>query len=189
MDYKNGKIYKLQCEDGYYYIGSTTTELRKRFKGHKDKSVRASPLVYQHITAIGWDKVRIVLVEDYPCASKEHLLRKEDEIIQAHRKEPMCLNMKRAYLTDEEEKADNEARSKSYHAAHKQEEAVACKKYQETHKEEIKAQRKVYWDAHKDAVNAARRVKEDGRTLEARRKKAEARVLQEKQTIIVPTTM
>ena len=177
MDYKNGKVYKLQCEDGHYYIGSTATELRKRFKGHKDKSTKPQkPRVYQHING-EWHKVRIVLVEDFPCESRTHLVRREDEHIQAHREDPLCLNTYRAYLTDEEEKTHKEVTNKAYHDTHKEEEKATCRVYNETHREEIKAQRKQYWEAHKDTINAARRVKEDGRTLEARRKKAEARVL------------
>jgi predicted GIY-YIG superfamily endonuclease len=129
MDYKNGKVYKLQCEDGHYYIGSTATELRKRFWNHKFSGARQRPTarVYQHINALGWDKVRIVLVEDFPCESKEHLLRKEDEHIRACRDDPLCLNMFSAVVNKEEAKANGRIASlKHYHA----------------HKDEIKARRR-----------------------------------------------
>lgn len=103
MDYKNSKIYKLQCEDGHYYIGSTATELRKRLKGHKDKS-KESPnqRVYKHINELGWDKVRIVLIEEYPCENKQQLTRKEDEVIRQHRDNPLCLNSMCASRTEEQ---------------------------------------------------------------------------------------
>lgn len=103
MDYKNGKIYKLQCEDGHFYIGSTATELRKRLKGHKDKS-KESPeqRVYKHINTLGWDKVRIVLIEDYPCENKQQLVHKEDEFIRIYKDDILCLNSFYSHRTPEQ---------------------------------------------------------------------------------------
>lgn len=36
--YNNSKIYKLICDDGHYYIGSTTQKLNHRFNNHKTLS-------------------------------------------------------------------------------------------------------------------------------------------------------
>ena len=39
MDYKNGKIYRIVCEEtGRQYIGSTCSTLVKRLSNHKNKS-------------------------------------------------------------------------------------------------------------------------------------------------------
>jgi len=128
MDYKNGKIYKLQCEDGHYYIGSTTRLLRKRFYDHKHSASKTrNSRVYQHINALGWDRVRIVLVEDFPCDSKEHLVRKEDEHIRACRDDPMCLNMYNAVVSIEETKVKQR---------------IAALKHYHGHKDEINARRR-----------------------------------------------
>jgi predicted GIY-YIG superfamily endonuclease len=153
MDYKNGKVYKLQCEDGHYYIGSTATELRKRFCNHKTKSKVRNSRVYQHINALGWDKVRIVLVEDFPCESKEHLVRKEDEYIRACRDDPMCLNMIGAVLS-----AENRTQQASeYRETHKEERKASATIYRQTHKEKHAAHSRAYYHAHKDEINARRR--------------------------------
>jgi predicted GIY-YIG superfamily endonuclease len=95
-DYKNGKLYKLQCDDGYYYIGSTCDELRYRLNGHKKDSRKHSTPLYQHINEIGWDRVRIVLIEECPCENKQQLVRKEDEMIQLNLMNDLCLNTRRA---------------------------------------------------------------------------------------------
>lgn len=100
-DYSKGKIYKLQCEDGHFYIGSTCDELRKRFWVHKANSKRASSPLYLHIGE-DWESVRIVLVEEFPCENKEQLIRKEDEHIRQHNNDPLCLNVRRAILTPTE---------------------------------------------------------------------------------------
>lgn len=136
MDYKNGKIYKLQCEDGYYYFGSTASELRKRHHKHKQHAKEfPERRVYKHINSIGWDKVRIILVEDFPCESKEHLRRKEDEYIRENKKDPLCLNMFNA----------------TYNALESQRE------YQQSHREQVRARVKKYTDEHRDELNEKRR--------------------------------
>ena len=102
MDYKNGKIYKLQCDDGYYYFGSSATTLTKRLYHHKQDSKNRSSYVYQHINTIGWNRVRIVLVEEYSCENKQQLTRKEDEYIRLHKDDSFCLNSYCAFQTSEE---------------------------------------------------------------------------------------
>lgn len=105
-DYKNGKLYKLQCDDGHYYIGSTCNELRFRLKGHKDESTKEranNRRVYNHIKSIGgWTHVRIVLIEECPCENKQQLVRKEDEMIRSCEKDPLCLNSYNPLQTPEE---------------------------------------------------------------------------------------
>lgn len=102
-DYSKGKIYKLQCEDGHYYIGSTCDSLRGRLWDHKDASQTKPWRVYTHINTLGWDKVTIVLVEEFPCENRDQLRQREDFYIQQVRG-PLCLNMDRAFVTERERK-------------------------------------------------------------------------------------
>ena len=51
--YNNGKIYKLVCEDGCYYIGSTIQKLNLRFNSHKKSSKKVPCRVYDHINTMG----------------------------------------------------------------------------------------------------------------------------------------
>jgi group I intron endonuclease len=78
-DYAKGKIFKLVNElDDEIYVGSTTVKLCNRKAKHKDK-IKHHPdrLVYQHITKVGWDNVKIILLEEYPCGNKEQLEQRE----------------------------------------------------------------------------------------------------------------
>jgi GIY-YIG catalytic domain. len=102
-DYSKSKIYKLQCDDGYYYIGSTRNELRIRLYDHK-QGLKKNPTmpVYQHIATIGWKRVRMILIEEYSCDNREQLLQHEDIIIRQHLADPLCLNRNRVCITEQE---------------------------------------------------------------------------------------
>jgi hypothetical protein len=129
MNYQNGKVYKVQFEDGHFYIGSTAGSLRQRFNNHRSAKNGPMSSCSKHIQEVGKDTCRIVLVEDYPCESREHLRRKEDEHIRANRDDPLCLNVRRALTTLQEWKEQT-------------------KEWRETHKEHIAEYNKQYADAH-----------------------------------------
>ena len=78
-----GKIYKLvNTTDDQIYVGSTVSPLSKRFYQHKEKArIWSTRLVYAHLVPIGWDNVRIILIENYQCASKEELRAREQYYI------------------------------------------------------------------------------------------------------------
>ena len=90
--YNNGKIYKLVCEDGCYYIGSTIQKLNLRFNSHKKSSKKEVCNVYDHINDIGWDKVQIELVENYSCNNKQELNKREQYYIDQSIDDLQCLN-------------------------------------------------------------------------------------------------
>lgn len=147
MDYKNSKIYKLQHEDGHFYFGSTCGTLHERTRKHKIKSI-AHPdrRVYKHING-EWDKVRAVLVEDFPCENKAQLTKREDEFIQGELQNPLCLNMCRASGTD------RQAIEKKCREAHKETRNAASIAYNAANRERIAEKRK----ADRDHINAVRR--------------------------------
>lgn len=76
--YQHGKVYKMISTDGGVYIGSTCSPLSKRKYKHRMTS-RKQPdrKVYKHINASGWNGVRIVLVEEFPCENVEQLRARE----------------------------------------------------------------------------------------------------------------
>ena len=140
-DYSAGKIYKLQCEDGHFYIGSTRNELRKRFQDHKRKSVETPDRrVYNHINAIGWENVKIILVESFPCQTKDQLVQREDYHIQTHIGDLMCLNMKHSVFNFE--KANQKK-----------------KEYILQHRDEITQRQSIYRDANRERINELRRLR------------------------------
>ena len=77
--YQNGKIYKLvNSIDNKIYVGSTCLTLTKRKHHHKATSIKfPNRAVYFHIIQIGWENIDIVLIENFPCQSKNELHRRE----------------------------------------------------------------------------------------------------------------
>jgi hypothetical protein len=96
--YINGKIYKIQTlnADEKIYIGSTTNKLYQRmarhrydYKKYKDQ-LKTKTSCYDLFDKYGIDNCIITLIENYPCNSKEELLRKEAEYIRD--RQIICVN-------------------------------------------------------------------------------------------------
>jgi predicted GIY-YIG superfamily endonuclease len=107
--YNKSKIYKLQCEDGHFFIGSTYNELRFKFAQHKSASKTSTRRVYTHINQVGWNTVQIVLLEEVACENKQQLIQIEDRHIRRHHGNRFCFNVRCAVLTEEEQRRYNEA--------------------------------------------------------------------------------
>lgn len=135
--YQKGKIYKLLCEDGHYYIGSTTQSLYNRFNHHKFSAKTGTSKAYKYFNNIGWDKVKIELLEDYPCNIKSELNEKEEYYISKSKTDELCLNINSAQLTEEKRKEN-------------------MKKYYEEHKEEIMEYHREYKEKNKDDIDNKR---------------------------------
>lgn len=140
MGYDNGKIYKLECEDGHFYYGSTIAELRKRLYDHKVASEKQPYRVYQHIKTIGWDKVKIVLVENFPCKTKKELNQKENEYIVLHKDNELCLNTIVAFHTEETRKI---AKKQYYERTIEDRREYERKRNQTEHRKEQNRQRRL----------------------------------------------
>ena len=178
MRYENSKIYKLVCEDGCYYYGSTTSTLTNRLSKHKSNSKIENSKLYTHIKGLGWDKVRIQLVEQFPCENKQDLLQKENEYILSGKDDNLCLNTIRAHVTSEQRIIDKQTyrdgsrdiinerarvyreqnkekikeSMKKWYSEHKEEQANKQKQYQETNKVAIKEQRKQFYEDNKERL-------------------------------------
>ena len=78
---KIGFVYKISnCDDDEIYVGSTTQTIQKRFQGHlynchKDnlKYLR----VYEKITALGKEKIKVDLLETVQYNDKYELYARE----------------------------------------------------------------------------------------------------------------
>jgi len=83
VKYENGKIYKLVNDvDDQIYIGSTCNPLHVRKGQHKNTALRGCrSFVYQHLNNIGWNNVRIILIENFSCTSKNELCAREQYFI------------------------------------------------------------------------------------------------------------
>jgi hypothetical protein len=122
-DYQKGKIYKLWSPQGdEIYIGSTIQLLHIRKSHHKNKS----SLCQSKILFEKYDDVRIELLEEYPCNSKDELQKKEGEYIRNND----CVNKKIPCRT-----------KKEYYEDNKEEKKKIASKYREDNKEKIKENR------------------------------------------------
>lgn len=169
MGYETAKIYQLICGDGHYYYGSTINELRIRFRDHKNAAKRQPYRVYEHINQVGWESVKIVLVEEYPCANRQELNKKENEYILAHKTDPLCLNNNLAYLTDEQRKEckrqhteKNKEKLAEYHKTTRtgnQAHAEQQRQYRSENKEKIQECKRKYYAEHKEEIDRKNKEK------------------------------
>ena len=103
--YNNTKIYKLvHIPSGYFYIGSTTQLLCKRYTEHKSRSKTNRLPCYVKLNELGWDDIKIILIENISCASKEEQLKHENKYIMENINNAFCLNCKCAVLDREKRK-------------------------------------------------------------------------------------
>ena len=82
-NYSRSKVYKLVNDiDDEIYVGSTIGTLRQRKCKHKtDATKQPNRRVYAHLNAVGWDNVRIVLLQSVPCANRDELRAAEQHWI------------------------------------------------------------------------------------------------------------
>ena len=116
--YKHSKIYKLYGEDGAFYYGSSIEKhLSKRYWCHRTMAQQfPDRRVYKHYNTLGWDKVKIVLVEAFECSGREELRKKENEYIVKSLDDTKCLNHHLAFLTDEvrqEKRVENQRKCRA----------------------------------------------------------------------------
>ena len=89
-DYKKGQIYRLWSpHTDKFYIGSTCSPIAKRLYEHRNDYNRfLKGCQYKtsiELFKLGFDDVKIELIENYPCNSKTELERREGQLIREHK--------------------------------------------------------------------------------------------------------
>jgi len=151
--YQDGKIYKLTCKDGHYYIGSTTTSLIKRFSSHKysiKKNTNGG--YYTYFNSLPITDINIELIENYPCNTKGELRKREDYYIQFSLSDKYCLNTFRAFQSDDDKKEYD----RLYYTLNKDKAKENMKKYYEENKDAIIEYHQEYNEKNKEIINAKR---------------------------------
>ncbi len=86
-DYEQGKIYKIVCNvTGKVYIGSTIETLARRLARHRATYKYFKECKYKYVTSfqiIAQGNYDIVLIESYPCESKDELNKQERHFIES----------------------------------------------------------------------------------------------------------
>lgn len=154
MDYKNGKVYMLEpiCEydEGDVYYGSTTTTLVKRLSEHRklSNSTTSKYLIEKY----GRDNIKIVLMENYPCSSKDELKAVEAK----YQRQNKCVNKNIAGRTKKEYYQDNHDKineqQKEYRQANRDKISEKKKEYYQDNHDKIIEKKKEYRQDNHDKI-------------------------------------
>ena len=164
VNYQHGKIYRLECGD-LIYIGSTTYQLSARKAKHKCDYIAGrtyrSVLLYQYAVENGLsltEDIRIELIENYPCNSKEELNAIEGKYIRQYKEEyrEKCVNKCIPGRTLKEWCEDNKdkilQKQKEYTERNKGKKREYDKQYRDENKNKLLQQKKEYYEANKDKL-------------------------------------
>ncbi len=137
MDYQKGKIYKIESHAGpKIYVGSTTKDkLSQRMASHRsdyrkwksDKIKYCKVMSFDMFDEYGIENCQIVLLELYPCNTKDELTSKESFYIRTLD----CVNR---YIPDRTYKEYN----KQYYEKNKEKLCEKNKTYRKDNKDKIK---------------------------------------------------
>lgn len=140
--YQKGKIYKLvDNTNGNIYIGSTIQRLSQRKYAHKKDTINGYNKCMSKLIIANGD-YDIILIENYPCDSKDELLKRERYYID----NTDCINKVRCHITTDERKEYQKnyaetnkdiinEKSKIWYKNNKEKKAEYDKKYRQDHKE------------------------------------------------------
>jgi len=185
--YQRGKVYEIVVLHEDYkddlYVGSTICpRLSTRLGQHKIEAEQDEPTKKLHVLmkTLGVRFFKIVLIEDWPCDSKQELCKREQYHMTLRKP---TLNMVNAYLTKEERLAyqkdyreDNKAvisaRDKDYREENKEAHKAYMKEYYEENKDAHKKQAKIHYEENKEAYASRGKIyrEENAEAISARRK-------------------
>ena len=153
-DYSKAKIYMIYSTDSPVllpYYGSTIQSLNRRLSDHKNhfklwKQGKKTGCSSFMLLEQGFDKVAIILVEDFPCNSKQEL-----EIREAHYiKNNPCINMQIPQGIVAKSRQDYD---KQYRQANRDKIAEQNKQYRQANQDKIAE----YYQANRDKILEYRR--------------------------------
>lgn len=158
--YNNGRIYKI-IDNNYTecYIGSTIERLCTRMSKHRFEYLqykegnkkKGKTTSHNLFDKYGLENCKIELIENYPCNSKEELLKREGY----HQKNTPCINRCIAGRTEKEWALDNKESlskyKKQWYQDNKEKMNECFKKYKENNKDKIKERKHQYYLKRKQA--------------------------------------
>ena len=161
-DYSLSKIYKLvsnKTED--IYIGSCLMRLSTRLSCHKNLSNKCASKKLFTNDAI----ITIVLLENYPCNTKNELKARELHYITTNN----CININKPFVCDipfsdikawhKEYRQANTEHRKEYYTINAEHKIEKQKIYNDMHKEQIEEYQKEYRISHRDQTNIQQRAR------------------------------
>ena len=160
LNYQLGKIYKIECNvTGKVYIGSTCEPtLARRLAGHITSYKRYLNGKYHYVTS--FDVLQngnydIVLIESYPCNSKDELHARE----RYYTNNIDCVNKVKGQGMYNE--LGIKEYKKQYHEKNKDIIHAQKKEYREKNKDKIIEKSKEYYEKNKDIIHAKHNEKQN----------------------------
>lgn len=162
-DYQKAKIYKIvDANEEMVYVGCTVNTLARRMAGHRSK-YNKEDFVSSHIIfdKYGVENCKILLLENYPCNSKDELNKREGFYI----KHLDCVNKQIAGRTNHEYYEDNKEaiidKQKKYYELNNDKRVAIRKKYNDANKEAIAEEHKIYREKNKELIKEKRKKKRE----------------------------
>ena len=125
VNYEKGKIYKIEAitGEGQVYVGSTTKDyLSQRFDSHRSgykrylKDLHTNKMTsFKLFDLYGLDGCQIVLIEEFPCKSKDELTVRESKYI----RELDCVNKRIEDRSEEELREIHKKYHSNYYLDHR----------------------------------------------------------------------
>ncbi len=145
-NFQNGKVYAIRShQTQQIYIGSTTQPLSVRFGEHKRMYCSSKEIMK-------FSDCYIELLEEFPCANKMQLNRREGDLIRTMD----CVNKNIAGRTSTEYRDENKQEILEYHKQfykdNKQDILEKCKQYYQENKNEKIEQSKQYYQDNKQEI-------------------------------------
>jgi hypothetical protein len=142
-NFANAKIYAIRShQTEQIYIGSTTQPLYKRFSKHKTMYCSSKEIMK-------FEDCYIELLQEFPCANKMQLNRREGELIRSMD----CINKNIAGRTDAEYRDEHKTESKQYRDEHKEQTEQYDKQRYQDNKQAINEKTKRYYQDNKQEIN------------------------------------
>jgi hypothetical protein len=147
-NYQDAKIYKLYSilPDGtnINYYGATTKDLRVRLSDHIYDYKRNRSITSKHIIEAG--NYNIMLIESYPCCTKEELSTREQFYILNND----CVNKVIPLRTQAQYRNQHADIIREYNKNYRNQNADKLKNYRDQHADKYKEYYKNYRDQHAD---------------------------------------
>ena len=161
VDYKNGKIYKIESIEGdcVYYGSTAQPQLCKRMAQHRSNYIASRGNITSK-NVLCFNDAKIYLVELYPCNSKEELTAREGYYI----KNNNCVNKYIPSRTNKEYYTDNRKKileeKKIYYNENKNHIDEYQKTYRKNNKNKADVYHKEYREKNRQLIRDKKRQKE-----------------------------
>jgi len=164
VNYKQGKIYKIECNvTGLIYIGSTCKKtLAQRMTNHRSNYKRylnGKKKYYSVFKVMKNDDYDIILIEDYPCKSKDQLFARERyytneiECVNICKNQGLCLELGKKTYKQEYNQINKEhikEYNREYNQINKEHIREYKQEYNQINKEHIKEYNREYREINDD---------------------------------------